>query len=349
MKIRIALPQDNAQLVALARLTPMRATITICMQRDPDFFSLLYKKGSAEVLVAEEQGQIVGCVSIVREEMILKERPVTVHYACDLKVHPDHRGKKIGTQLSHAMKDYMVSQDADLVFCTVAGGNRKVIPLVFGKGGIEGGRSLGLFYVQQMLPKRNFERPPHLTFGPLHEDDFMLNFYEYFSKRYSLSPAMNADTFSGCSHFAASTHNRTVAQISLLDSGDMKQHVLVDFPWAYQITTKLLTAAKCLLHTPHLPKKGETIRILYVKAFAYFPEHEDAFLSLIEYAMQYAYHQNYSFLSIALHENDPLRAKLKKFTSFPFKSQVVFSSLKNNFSVLEEISSTNLALDFSLI
>jgi GNAT superfamily N-acetyltransferase len=319
------------------------------MHRDPDFFSLLHKKGTAEVLVAEEQGSIVGCISIVREDMVLMGKPVSVHYACDLKVHPHHRGKKVGTQLIYAMKEYFEMEDADLVFCTVAEGNSKVTPLVFGKGGIAGGMSLGLFHVLQLVPKRSFVPLPDLVFHPPDDEHTMLQFYRDFSKRYSLSPFLDAAKLSGSTHFAASKYDQPVAMISLSDPADLKQYVLIDFPWHYQVATKVLTMAKPLLHTPYMPKKGEAIRILYVKAFAYLPDHENEFLSLIEYAMQYAYRLNYSFLSIALHETDPLREKLKKFTSFPFRSHVFFSSLKSNFSLLEKIVSTNLNLDYSLI
>ncbi len=349
MRIRTALPKDNEQLVALARLTPMHATITICMERDPNFFSLIHRKGTAEVLVAEEDDCIIGCVSIVKENMILLEEPVTVHYACDLKVHPNHRGKKIGTMLSEAMKEYMVSHGADLVFCTMADGNSKVTPIIFGRGGVEGSMRLGAFYILQLLPKKNFISPTNVEFKTLDDDQFMLEFYKEFSKRYALSPLLDADTFFGCNHFEARVNNDAVAMISLFDPIDLKQHVLVDYPWYYQLFISFLKMARPLLHTPYLPKKGEQIRILYIKGFACLPGHEETLFSLIEYAMQYAYRLNYSFLSIAMHEADPLRVRMKKFISFPFKAQVIFSSFKREFGRLEKISASNLTLDFSLI
>jgi GNAT superfamily N-acetyltransferase len=349
MRIRSALPDDNKQLVALARLTPMRADITICIQRDPDFFSLLSKKGNSEVLVAEEQGIIIGCVSIVKQEMVFRDISIPVHYICDLKVHPDHRGKKVGTMLCHAMKDLLVSWNADLVFCTVADGNQKVMPIVFGKGGIEGGIDMGLFYVLQMVPKKSYVNTAGTQCESLTDLDMVHDFYRQFNKRYALSPVLVPDLFSGCYHFRAVKNGQTTAMISLIDPIGMKQNVLVDFPWYYQVAFKFLALARPVLKTPHLPNKGEAIRILYVKAFGFLPDQEKSFLSLLEYTLAHAYHQNYSFLSIALHENDPVRTKLKSYTSFPFRSKLFFSSLKNNFSLLETMASANITIDYSLI
>ncbi len=113
MLIRAANPEDNNKLVELASPTPMRGTISICIQRKPDFFSLLNKKGKPHVIVAEEDDMIVGCVSIVQEEMVLLNQPTSFHYLCDLKVHPEYRSKKIGTKLSKAMCFYFIITISD--------------------------------------------------------------------------------------------------------------------------------------------------------------------------------------------------------------------------------------------
>lgn len=135
MTIRTACFIDNDKLVELARLTPMQGTISICIERQPDFFSLLYRKGQPHVLVAEEDNMIVGCVSIVKLEMVLLDRPTTFHYLCDLKVHPKYRSKKVATQLCKAMHEYLIEIGSDLLFSTFADGNQKVIPIMNGKSG----------------------------------------------------------------------------------------------------------------------------------------------------------------------------------------------------------------------
>lgn len=349
MVIRIAIPGDNTKLVVLSKMTPMDGTISICTRREPDFFSLLRKKGSPLVLVAEENNEIIGCISIVREEMILMGRPTSMFYICDLKVHPDYRKKKVGTLLCHAMHDYLLKTGADLVFCTVAEGNEKVMPLVFGKAGIEGGINAGPFHILQLLPKKKFNPGGGMSIKKISYDEYMLNFYTKFSERYIFYPAKRPENFEGCVHYASMKNNKPVSIISLFDPGQLKQYVLVNIPWYYTFLAFLLRMAKPLIHIPKLPHKGEQLRILYVKDFAYTPGEEESFFSLLEFARNYAYENEYSFLSVSFHEADTLRQRLKNTMAFPFKSNVIISSLKKNPALVEKMAFKNAFLDYSLI
>ena len=45
--VRDAAPSDNAALVRLATACPMRGDLTMCMDREPDFFALARLEGSA--------------------------------------------------------------------------------------------------------------------------------------------------------------------------------------------------------------------------------------------------------------------------------------------------------------
>ena len=168
MVIRAANTDDNNKLVQLASLTPMRGTISICIQRKPDFFSLLNKKGEPHVIVAEEDNMIVGCVSIVQEEMVLLNQPTSFHYLCDLKVHPGYRSKKIGTKLSKAMHAYLLETGSDLLFSTVADGNQHVMPLFNGKAGIKEVKTVGKFYILQLIPQKHVKLHPGYKLSLIH-------------------------------------------------------------------------------------------------------------------------------------------------------------------------------------
>ena len=349
MNIRTADLGDNDKLVELARLTPMQGTISICIQRQPDFFSLLNKKGQPYVLVAEEENKIVGCVSIVEVKMVLLGKPTTVHYLCDLKVHPQHRGKKVATKLCGAMHDYLIEIGSDFLFSTFANGNQKVIPIMNGKSGIKNAQPVGRFHILQIVPQKNPKLNTEYKIEPYNDEEKVIQLHQKFSSRYLLHPLISAKSYLNCSHFAALKNNEPVALISLFDPGDLKQNVLIDLPWYFSIVVKLLRVAKPILNIPYLPHKGDRIRILYVKAFSYLPGHEDAFLSLLNYAKKIAYTNNYSFLSITFHETDQLRKRLQKFKAFPFKAHGMICSLKNNNKIIDQIKGGNVTEDFSLI
>ena len=56
--IRQAGQEDNSALVALARQTPMGGTISVRVDRDPDFFRMIRARGGGIVLAACEGRQI---------------------------------------------------------------------------------------------------------------------------------------------------------------------------------------------------------------------------------------------------------------------------------------------------
>jgi ribosomal protein S18 acetylase RimI-like enzyme len=349
MNLRTATPEDNNALAELSKLTPMEGTISVCIQRSPDFFSLLHRMGTPHVIIAEENDTIIGCISIVKEEIVLQDQSLPLYYLCDLKVHPDHRNRKVGTKLSMALHEYLKEQKADLLFTTVADNNIKVMPIIDGKAGIEGTISAGKFYILQLVPKKKITPTNGYVIIKYEDEEEIINKQLQFAEKYVLHPPVTAEYFKDCFHFAATEGNQIVATASLTDPGQLKQNVLNKIPWYYKAAIGFLRFAKPVLHTPYLPRTGEAIRMLYVKDFSYLSGHENALVSLIEYANQYAWQNDYSFLSITFHENDPLRSKFKKFMAFPFVAHGKICSLQNNQEILSKIKAGNVFKDFSLV
>jgi hypothetical protein len=126
--IREALSTDNSGLLQLTSLTPMKGRISLRIDSNPDFFSLLSKRGQSEVFVAEKNGTLVGCFSVSNIETLVSGNHEIVYYLADLKIHPSYGGI-ILLRLLNKMADYILQNHADLLFCTAAYGNEKVIPL----------------------------------------------------------------------------------------------------------------------------------------------------------------------------------------------------------------------------
>ncbi len=68
MNIRKAVEKDNDALVELARACPMRGSVSVYVDRGPDYFEFTRLQGDkASVWVAEENGRILGCVTHTAE------------------------------------------------------------------------------------------------------------------------------------------------------------------------------------------------------------------------------------------------------------------------------------------
>ena len=78
--IRNATPSDNEGLLWLTSMTPMKGKISIRVDRNPNFFRLLDRRGSSQVLVAEEEGKIVGCISVASAPVHIDGKLESVYY-----------------------------------------------------------------------------------------------------------------------------------------------------------------------------------------------------------------------------------------------------------------------------
>jgi N-acetylglutamate synthase-like GNAT family acetyltransferase len=91
--VRDARSSDNDALVSLTSACPMVGDMTMCVERAPDFFALSRLEGErCRVGVADDAGQVVGCVMASERWSYLDGQARRSGYAGDLKVHPLHRG-----------------------------------------------------------------------------------------------------------------------------------------------------------------------------------------------------------------------------------------------------------------
>src|SRR6266699_1531305 len=96
---RRATPTDNTALLALAAACPMRARLTLCVRREPDFFALNRLQGERwDVGVVDGPAAgVIGCIATAVRLAYLNGATVPTAYVSDLKVHPDFRGRRNGS------------------------------------------------------------------------------------------------------------------------------------------------------------------------------------------------------------------------------------------------------------
>src|SRR3989304_2040052 len=107
MHIPPAEPSDNEGLLRLTSATPMGGEISIRIDRHPDFFQLLERRGRSFVLVAEEGGKIVGSISTAAETVQVEHRCQDIHYLGDLKVDPGYQGSGLAVRLVKTMHQHL--------------------------------------------------------------------------------------------------------------------------------------------------------------------------------------------------------------------------------------------------
>ncbi len=348
-RIREAIRNDNDGLLSLTSMTPMGGDISIRTDRYPDFFRLLDRRGRNRVLIAEEDGRIVGSVSAARVLVHVDGKCEFVHYLGDLKVHPEHRGAGLAAGLLNAMHRDLTAAGADLVICTAAYGNKKVLPFFNGREGLPRATAIGVFKVYQILPsrRRREEAPYAIREEPGHPD--MYDLYNDYFRRYQFGPVFQPGTLQGSRHWGARVDGQIKAAISVMDVGDSKQNVLIRLPFLLGSLTAFLRPFRRLIPFPELPKKNSPIRMMYIKALACRDGHEDALGRLVQKARNLSFEQDYHFLAIGLHEKDPMGRRLAGFPKFTFKSMGFVVGLKRGGNDMMRLTKRIPYEDYSLI
>ena len=85
--------------------------------RDEAFFSMIFDSDDQDIIVAEQDGKIVGFahVMILKQKKVPCLKPETVVYLQDLDVTEELRSQGIGAMLINACKDYGKEKAADFM------------------------------------------------------------------------------------------------------------------------------------------------------------------------------------------------------------------------------------------
>ena len=85
--------------------------------RSDAFFQEIFESGNQDILVAEEEGTVIGFshVMILKQKEVACLKPQTVVYIQDLDVLESERSKGIGTLLMNASKEYGKKHGADFI------------------------------------------------------------------------------------------------------------------------------------------------------------------------------------------------------------------------------------------
>jgi len=345
MHIRYATDDDNESLTRLAALTPMEGSIGLRIDREPDFFGLLGERGEYKVWIAEDEtGEITGSFSATKIPFYIRHRLQWIHYLGDLRIHPRHRGSSLAYRLVKKVHAQLLQDSADLLFCTAAHGNSAVMEFFTGRAGIPAFRQVATFIAYQLIPRRLREPAETNLFPP----DGLTAFYDEFYRLYMLRPAIGP--LDDCIHLTSTTGQTIRAALSVYDPSSLKQLVVLHYPPATAIALAGLRMIRPSFRLPPIPRKGEPLKILYVKYLGYAPSCQTDLGDLIRQLRHYAFIQGYHLVSIAVDDKDrELKKIIRPQSRLTFRSIGLMTSLQNNMSLVDDIAAGILYEDFSLV
>lgn len=345
--IRDATEVDNEGLLKLISFSTMPGRISIQVDRKPDFFRLLKRKGKYFVKAAEAEGRIVGSISVVEVDAFIDSKPVKAHYAGDFRVHPDYRSTGLAVRLVEEAYQQSVSQGAALFFGVLVMGNKAAASYLSGKLSVPPISEGSIFHVFQIIPCSKPIKYRKYNIDTIADFDFGM--FRQAIKQYRFAPNYRDEIYQNTKIICARENGVVVAALSLADSEDVKQEVLMDVQGYQKPMIKLAGWINRINSRISLPQPGEHIRILYIRSFYCREGAEDALRALVSQARVIACQNKYHFLTVGIDERSNYYRQFSSFPKFTLKSRLYFCNYSIDPEVLEKLRRGVSFMDYSLV
>lgn len=347
---------DNAGLIELTKATPMDGLISLCIDREPDFFGLIDLRGGGKVFVGIVDQKIVGCISISYRTVFIGRKPQLVGYISDLKVHPLYRGSRVAIALMTELMKFAKSTGTDLYFCLIADGNTKAFPLMEGRLSVPKFHSIGKFLVYQILPSPMNAAQSEYDVHEATEENVpeIIQMVNAFNENHQFGPQLTGEDLKtlgtkNTSVLGARQGKTICATLGSFDANSVKQNVVIDMPMALKVAVNTMKFASKFFRFFVFPNVGQPLRMLYVRNIAFTSGHEPALRILMQKIRYRAFREKYSFVTVGIHEKYPLRFLVKGLPKFTFVSRGFVSSLSNDEETVARIISGIPFEDYALV
>jgi GNAT superfamily N-acetyltransferase len=334
LPVREAEPTDNDALVQLAAACPMRGDLTMCIDRAPDFFSLVRLEGERwRVGAADIDGRVVGCVAASERLAYLNGVATRTGYVGDLKVHPAHRNAVVADALTEFAREACRGYGGDdmLTLITVLGGNRAMERRVAGPRGLPTltrFATLDVHAIPLLWPRA--EKVAGIGVDAAREDDLdeMGALWARIAPERQLAPVLgparlrawiaDAPGLSIDDYLVARrADGRIVGFIALWDQYYIKQLRVLGYSTRLRMVRSALNALAPLAGTPRLPAVGNVLPSLAALHRCVPSDEPSVLRALLLHAYAARRGSGYLFMTLALDQRDPLRVALRGLLAQP--------------------------------
>lgn len=346
---RVATPNDNQQLIELTASSGMAGEIELRIDRKPDFFKLLELRGETKVFIALDGDKIIGSLCVSKQQVYVGGEIYLLQYIGDFKVGEGYRQKGIGLQLCDNMADYVIAQDSDLAFLNVSKGNNKPVSFFRSRPNVPDFDNIGIFKIHQFIGKKLKNIPANYIIQKTPVTDEILFFLNKKDSEYELGSVIKKEKLDGADVYQVQQNNTTLAVMCLIDTMSLKQNVVTKISWKMKMLVDSLNFFSGITGMSKMASLNKPVRMIYIKYLAVDPSEKKLVKFLINYARDIVYRKSYSFLSIGLHEKDPLHNCFKGMLKITFKSVGMLLSIKNSKHLVEKVKNGIPFEDYSLV
>lgn len=312
--VREANKKDDKALINLTKACYMPGRISVRIDREPSYWSLITYRGGGKVFVAQKGNEIIGTISLHPHSFEYKSKVISALYIADFRVHPNYRNSNAAYRLMKYAQESSEYKNSDFTYVVIADGNTVIEKILKGKLGFPPFHKYTSFNLYEFKPKKRKTTIKEVLVG---ETEVMNSFKK------------NLNVMDICLPEDSKNDERILsisgkARISVCNTTFCKQNVIIKLPNSILIPLWIFKQAGRLLRIARKPWLNEPLEMDYMSSFDY-QEGENgraALKQLIDEERDYLIKNNLHFVSMAIDERASVNELLKSIPHYLFKSHL---------------------------
>lgn len=334
IKIREANEEDNDVLIELGRKCPMGTNLVLGADSSPDYFARSKPFADWHVLVAIENGRIVGSAGCAIRDTRVGGRLCKTAYEYGFMVDPQHRRKGTAAKLQKHIEHLALQENVDLLHLLVTEGNVPSMNL-FSKMGFKLIKDCATFslmvYKKQKLVGEAAIRSMEKT--DTEKIASMINeVYHGYNFFHSLQTEDFVEYVKRIPYF--NLHNILVfekgedikACLGYWDYNKVMKFIVQRFNWKMKAISFMMRIMGLFTNMPVIPKLGEPLMAYNLTTLAY--KDTESLGELIRFITNIALENKIKFLYIPVDLESPIVVPLSRFRHITVKTHFFIKSLK---------------------
>lgn len=363
MRFRLATTDDDPALRALIRRDAMPGPVRLAFGREPAFRAALeLQGGDVQVLLAEQNGEMVGTGSRATREVFINGEPERIGFLSGLRLSPNARR---GTGLARGyrfLRELHAAQPVPAYLTSIMEDNHEARALLeSGRAGLPRYRFVG-YLTTHALPVRLRRQPPATrglevitaaalgvleTVHWLNTAGAQRQFFPVFHATDFGTPLLRGLTLSHL--FVALRAGQPVGALAAWDQSTFKQfHIAGYAPWL-SVARPVLNLAARLRGAQTLPPPGQTVAVMFAAWWLVQPDSADVAASLLERVLAAAAQAGANFCVVGCMGDDPHARLLQQRRTLAVHSRVYLVDWEDGPGLAERLDHRRLHVETAIL
>jgi GNAT superfamily N-acetyltransferase len=294
-------PEDDAEALALERIAAQGQGYRLSFER-PTFRRRAENFDRHWIVTARFGDRLVGIAAAAVKHVVLRGEALQAAFFFDHRVHPDFRGRHIGTRLAREL--YALTQDASMIYGYIVADNAEARRLAVSRSTHS---TSGYGYLVFPTFRRRPVRETASEVGLAEAHAALLRAVPPFD--FYTDPTQGGSTRGHAASFIVRRGSH-VAGCSAWDNGEILAEVMTALPWKLRALRALFGLAPSALALPHVPAPGEKLRSWYL--FDFFATDPELGRELLRHVNNAALERGIDYGYVIHLPSDPWLGALRK-------------------------------------